>query len=82
MKKLNLAISVITTLIIFCSTDSFSQEWPQFRGSNRDGKVTGFKAPASWPEQLAQVWKVKTGTGDATPILVGKKIYLTTPGQE
>jgi outer membrane protein assembly factor BamB len=78
MKKLNLAISVITTLIIFCSTDSFSQEWPQFRGSNRDGKVTGFKAPASWPEQLTQVWKVKTGTGDATPILVGKKIYLNT----
>jgi len=78
MKKLNLAISVITTLIIFCSTDSFSQEWPQFRGTSRDGKVTGFKSPASWPEQLTQVWKVKTGSGDATPILVGKKIYLNT----
>ena len=78
MKKLNLAISLITALFIFCSTDSFSQDWPQFRGSNRDAKVTGFKAPASWPAELTQVWKVKTGTGDASPILVGKKIYLNT----
>jgi len=78
MKKLNFIISVIATLIIFSSTDSFSQDWPQWRGINRDSKVTGFKAPPNWPSELKQEWKVTVGFGDATPVLVGKNIYLNT----
>lgn len=77
MKKNNLAISLAIAMLIF-SANLFSQDWPQFRGIGRDSKVTGFKAPASWPAQLTQQWKVKVGTGDATPVLVGKKIYLHT----
>jgi len=38
--------------------------------------VTGFKAPKTWPTELTQVWKVSVGTGDATPLLIGKKIYI------
>ena len=78
MKKVNLIISVIATLIIFGSTNSFSQDWPQWRGINRDSKVTGFKAPTTWPAELKQEWKVTVGFGDATPILSGNKIYLNT----
>jgi hypothetical protein len=58
MKKINLVISVIAALILFSSTNSFSQDWPQWRGINRDSKVTGFKAPAAWPAELKQEWKV------------------------
>src|SRR5450759_144862 len=78
MKKTNLIISVIVTLIILSSTDSFSQDWPQFRGIGRDSKVTGFKAPSTWPTELKQDWKVNVGFGDATPVLTGNKIYLNT----
>jgi len=78
MNKINFIISVIITFIILGSTDSFSQDWPQFRGMNRDSKVTGFKSPSVWPAELKQVWKVTVGTGDATPVIVGKKIYLHT----
>jgi outer membrane protein assembly factor BamB len=78
MKKPNLTISLIVTFFIISSTDSFSQDWPQFRGINRDSKVTGFKAPSLWPSELLQQWKITVGTGDATPVLVGKKIYLHT----
>ena len=78
MKKLNLIISAIVTLFIFSSTNSFSQDWPQWRGINRDSKVTGFKAPAAWPAELKQEWKVTVGFGDATPVLAGNKIYLNT----
>jgi outer membrane protein assembly factor BamB len=56
----------------------FSQDWPQFRGPGRDSKVMGFKAPKAWPKELKQVWKVNVGFGDASPILSGKKIYLST----
>jgi outer membrane protein assembly factor BamB len=77
MRKYNVIIG-IAVILSFASANMYSQDWTQFRGINRDGKVTGFKTPASWPEQITQLWKVKTGTGDATPILVGKKIFLNT----
>ena len=78
MKKTIMLISVIVALIIFSSTVSFSQDWPQFRGMGRDSKITGFKAPSAWPSELKQEWKVTVGFGDATPVLSGNKIYLNT----
>src|SRR5438067_7047779 len=55
-----------------------AQDWPQWRGPNRDAKVTGFKAPQAWPKQLKQQWKVTVGNGVATPALVGEKLYVFT----
>jgi outer membrane protein assembly factor BamB len=78
MKKANHIISIAAILILTFSTNSFSQDWPQFRGINRDSRVTGFKAPATWPAELTQVWKVPVGFGDATPALVGDRMYLNT----
>jgi outer membrane protein assembly factor BamB len=77
MKKKNL-ILVIMAFLFLLPGNLFSQDWPQFRGIDRDSKVAGFKAPASWPAELTQQWKVKVGTGDATPVLSGKKLYLHT----
>jgi outer membrane protein assembly factor BamB len=53
-----------------------AQDWSQWRGSNRDSKVSGFTAPKTWPKELAQKWKVTVGQGDATPALVGDKLYV------
>jgi outer membrane protein assembly factor BamB len=53
-----------------------AQDWPQWRGPSRDGKVEGFKAPSSWPKELAQKWQVKVGSGDSTPALAGGKLYV------
>ncbi len=65
-------------MLLIWSTNLFSQDWPQFRGIGRDSKVTGFKAPSAWPAELTQQWKITVGTGDATPVLAGKKLYLHT----
>ncbi len=51
-------------------------DWPQWRGENRDGKVSGFTAPATWPTELKQSWKIPVGEGVATPALVGDKLYV------
>ena len=51
-------------------------DWPQWRGPDRDGKVSGFTAPKAWPDHLTKGWKTTVGTGDATPRLVGDKIYV------
>jgi outer membrane protein assembly factor BamB len=65
-------------LLITGISNVYSQDWPQWRGVNRDGKVTGFKAPKSWPKEPAQEWKINVGFGDAAPALVNGKIYLST----
>ncbi|MDX9726229.1 MAG: PQQ-binding-like beta-propeller repeat protein [Bacteroidales bacterium] len=65
------------SLILFLTTlVSHSQDWPQWRGTNRDGKAAGFENPKAWPEQLTQKWKVTVGLGDATPALVKDRIYV------
>jgi outer membrane protein assembly factor BamB len=51
-------------------------DWTQWRGQNRDGAVTGFSTPTSWPENLIQKWKVDVGLGYASPIVVGNRLYM------
>jgi outer membrane protein assembly factor BamB len=52
-----------------------AQDWPQWRGPNRDGKVSGFVLPQSWPKELTQKWKAAVGVGDSSPALVGDRLY-------
>ena len=58
------------------------QDWPQWRGPNRDGAVTSFSEPTSWPEGLTEQWTVDVGLGYATPLLVGDRIYTYTRQDE
>lgn len=53
-----------------------AQDWPQWRGGNRDAKADSFKAPKTWPKELTQKWKLEVGDGVATPSLVGDKLYV------
>ena len=77
MKKTNLMRSVIVGCMILMITGwAFTQDWPQWRGSNRDGKVSGFTAPQEWPKELTLKWKTTVGLGDSTPALVGNRIYV------
>ena len=76
--------STYRTLALFCGFSLITAgmlhgaDWPQWRGVNRDAKVTEFTAPASWPKELTQIWKVTIGAGDSTPALVGDKLYVFT----
>jgi outer membrane protein assembly factor BamB len=57
-------------------------DWPQWRGPQRDGTLTAFAEPSSWPEQLTRRWKIEIGTGYATPIVVGNRVYAFTRQDE
>ncbi|HEX4997177.1 MAG TPA: PQQ-binding-like beta-propeller repeat protein [Terriglobia bacterium] len=59
-----------------------AQDWPQWRGPNRDGAVTAFTEPSSWPDALKQRWQIEVGEGYATPILVGQRVYMFTRQKE
>lgn len=62
--------------ILLGATCAMAADWPQWRGTDRDGKVTGFTAPKAWPDHLAKGWETTVGAGDATPALVGGKLYV------
>ncbi len=77
MKTLEILRKFILPGIILCSfTVINGQEWPGWRGENRDGKVSGFKEPAVWPAKLTQIWQEKVGLGDASMAFVNGKLYL------
>ena len=77
MKKIHLLnCALVGGLVLVSATCAFAQDWPQWRGANRDGKVTDFIAPQTWPEELTPKWKVTVGAGDATPALVGDRLYV------
>jgi outer membrane protein assembly factor BamB len=63
-------------MLLLSASDVSAQDWPQWRGPNRDGKVTGFTAPTAWPKALTQKWTVTVGEGDSSPVLVGDKVYV------
>jgi outer membrane protein assembly factor BamB len=79
MKNADRATRVLVIgVILLGSSDVRAQDWPQWRGPNRDAKVTGFNAPKTWPKELTQKWKVTVGEGVATPALVGDRLYVFT----
>ena len=67
-------VGVSTTI----AAGAAGQEWPQWRGPNRDGAVASFREPVTWPDTLTQQWTVEVGLGYATPLLVGDRIYTYT----
>ena len=67
--------AVAGIVILVGASSVLAQDWPQWRGPNRNGKLSGFAAPASWPKELTQKWKVPVGVGDSSPALVGNKLY-------
>jgi len=79
MKKANLSkVIMLGCVILIGASCVLAQDWPQWRGANRDGKAGGFKAPKEWPKELKLRWKTTVGSGDATPALVGEKLYVFT----
>jgi len=58
------------------SANAGAQDWNQWRGPNRDARVTGFTAPKVWPKELTKRWSVDVGVGHASPIIAGGKVYV------
>jgi outer membrane protein assembly factor BamB len=76
MKNLNLSFVFIAAVIGASVTCAPAQDWPQWRGANRDAKAIGFAVPKEWPKELTQKWSTPVGAGDSSPALVGNKLYV------
>jgi len=69
---------IMAGLLLLVVSGALAQDWPWWRGAGGDAKVAGFAVPAEWPAAFARQWQVAAGAGDATPALVGDKLYVFT----
>jgi outer membrane protein assembly factor BamB len=77
MGNANRLIAVIAGgMVLLGAAYVYGQDWPQWRGPNRDDKASSFTAPATWPKELAEKWKITVGQGDSSPALVGDRLYV------
>jgi outer membrane protein assembly factor BamB len=76
MKNMNRLLTLVAAALAVSAACARAQDWPQWRGVNRDAKASGFTAPKEWPKELNQKWSTPVGGGDASPALVGGKLYV------
>ena len=55
-----------------------AQDWPQWRGPNRDGAAQGVKLPDPLPDQLYFRWELEVGQGEASPLVIGNRAFVFT----
>jgi outer membrane protein assembly factor BamB len=69
---------LVASLLMVCVAAAAAQDYPQWRGVNRDGAASAFAEPASWPDTLTRRWKVDVGEGYGTPLVVADVVYVFT----
>jgi outer membrane protein assembly factor BamB len=69
-------LGAILALLFAVSTLVNGQDFPQWRGSNRDGRIDVVPAISKWPSQLRNGWKIEVGTGHSSPLVVGNRVYI------
>jgi len=57
---------------------ALAEDWPQWRGPNRDGVAVGVAEPKAWPDKLTLKWKVDVGEGHSSPVVADGRIYVHT----
>src|SRR5439155_26509800 len=73
-----LHMRIMAVFIAAAVIAGWSQDWPQWRGSRRDGMLAEYSPPKTWPERLTQRWQVSVGEGHSSPVVVNRRIYLLT----
>src|SRR5579859_7401226 len=76
MKIAMRTLLVLAGSALLLATSAPAQDWPQWRGPNRDNHVTGFTPPKTWPAELKLKWKVPVGEGVSSPVLAGDRVYV------
>jgi len=58
-----------------------AQDWPEFRGPDKQGRATAVGLPSVWNPNLNKniVWKAALpGIGWSSPVVIGDRVFLTT----
>jgi len=67
--------SILVLLVLAHLTRA--DDWPQWRGPNRDGVAKGARLPARWPKDPPKpLWKRTIGEGQGSPAVAGGKLFI------
>jgi len=69
---------VLAAALLLVFENIYAQDWPQWRGSNRDGHVRDIKLLDTWPDSLRLRWSVSVGSGRSSPVVADGKIFVHT----
>src|SRR5947208_16791397 len=76
IRSVVMSFPLIAAAVVAVSAQKPAGDWPQWRGPSRDGVVTSMTPPRVWPPALSRKWKADVGTGYASPIVVGERVYM------
>lgn len=86
-RSLTLPLVVVATFLVACSdslhTVAFAEDWPQWRGVNRDGRweadglLQKFPGDAGATNQLPLEWSVPIGAGYSGPTVADGRVFVT-----
>lgn len=71
-------LSFFISMILVSSIGNSSltaKDWTGWLGPNRDGQVSDFQPPKSWPKSLKKVWTQEVGAGYGSPIVSNGRAY-------
>src|SRR5688572_5908528 len=75
MSKSHLPLIAILLLAPFTTR---AEDWPMFRGPNRDGLSTETDVPLTWSDDKNIKWKVPLPQGgNSSPTVINDRVYLT-----
>jgi len=81
--KVKIFIGIL--ILIIHATSGFTQNqqnWPHWRGPNRNGISKAISLPTSWSSTNNIVWKTELPWwGGSTPIIWGDKIFVVSPSE-
>jgi outer membrane protein assembly factor BamB len=70
-------------LLLLTAATAAADDWPAWRGPNRDGVSAERDLPASWGPESNVLWKAPLpGPAGSTPIIVKDRIFLTSPSAD
>lgn len=81
MHKRLFLVALVTLVVL--TNGMADDNWPMFRGPHADGMAPNGKLPETWSETKNVVWKTPIpGMGWSSPIVWGKKVFLTSAVSE
>jgi len=79
MTHRNLLAAVISVLT---ATSLSAQDWPQWRGPQRDGVVVGVSLPKPMPATITKAWQIEVGLGHSSPVVSNGKAFVHARKEE
>jgi outer membrane protein assembly factor BamB len=63
-------------LLALGSAAAHAQDWPQWRGPNRDGSIAAETLPKIWPAAVKRIWRVDVGEGYSSPVIGAGRAFV------